>query len=70
MIDHQIVQRSIEGIDHSFLTCRFEEFWQFARDVPLAEMSWKTRLKVIVASLPPPAARSLSTLLTSAIQRR
>jgi glycosyltransferase involved in cell wall biosynthesis len=70
MIDHQIVDRSVEGIDHAFLACRFEDARQFARDVPLAEMSWKTKLKAMIVSLPPPAARFLSTLLTSAMQRR
>jgi glycosyltransferase involved in cell wall biosynthesis len=69
MIDREIVHRSVEGIDHAFLACRLEEVRQFARDVPSAEMSWKTRLKAIVATLPPPAARSLVALLTGSTLR-
>ena len=59
-IGHEIICRSIEGIDHAFLAFRFGEIGQFAKDVPVSDMSWKTKLKTAIAALPPPAARPLA----------
>ncbi|MDR3439942.1 glycosyltransferase family 2 protein [Telmatospirillum sp.] len=61
---HQIAVRSLEGIDHAFLSRRFEDISLFSKEISIHEMKIKQFIKIVISRCPRNIALFLQKVLT------